>query len=138
MIAIAPEGRESLTGAMEEGTSGAAYMALKTGAALLPVALTGTENRALIANLRRLRRTRMTLTIGAPFHLEAGGDRQADIQRGTEQIMQTIAKLLPPAYRGVYNQEGLEADADRSAPAHPESAQNTHDGGDSYDGRRPE
>ena len=31
-IAIAPEGRESLTGSLEEGTSGAAYLALKTQA----------------------------------------------------------------------------------------------------------
>ena len=29
MVAIAPEGRESLTGALEEGTGGAAYLALR-------------------------------------------------------------------------------------------------------------
>ena len=45
MVAIAPEGRESLTGALEEGTGGAAYLALKTDAPIIPVTFTGTENK---------------------------------------------------------------------------------------------
>jgi 1-acyl-sn-glycerol-3-phosphate acyltransferase len=56
-VAIAPEGRESLTGALEQGMDGAAYLALKSNALLLPVTFTGTENRRIFDNLKHLRRT---------------------------------------------------------------------------------
>ena len=56
-IGIAPEGRESLTGALEEGTGGAAYLALKSGAPILPVTFTGTENRIIFGNLKNFKRS---------------------------------------------------------------------------------
>lgn len=108
MIIIAPEGRESVTGSLEEGTNGAAFLALKAGVAILPVTLTGTENSRIYSNLKRLRRTRVTLTIGAPFRLEEaiGGDgasaRLGAVERGTQAIMETLARQLPPDYQGVY------------------------------------
>ena len=101
-IAIAPEGRESPTGALEEGTGGAAYLALKSGALLLPVTFTGTENQRIYDNLKHLRRTAVTVTIGHPFRLEISGDRRKDISQGTLTIMRTLARQLPPEYRGVY------------------------------------
>lgn len=102
MIAIAPEGRESLTGELEEGTPGAAYLALKSGASILPVTFTGTENRRLYANLKRLRRTEISLTIGKPFYLTQTGSWRQAVEQGTLQIMHTLAQQLPPEYRGVY------------------------------------
>ena len=102
MIGIAPEGRESLSGSLEEGTQGAAFLALKSGAPLLPVTFTGSENSRVFPNLRRLRRTEITCTVGRPFFLETGGDSRADLERGTAQIMETLAAQLPPEYRGVY------------------------------------
>lgn len=102
IIVIAPEGRESLSGALEEGTNGAAYLALKAGVPVLPVTLTGTENTRIFGNLKRLRRTPVTMTVGRPFYLEAEGDRQIAIERGTEKIMRALAGQLPPEYRGVY------------------------------------
>ena len=101
-IAIAPEGRESLSGALEEGTGGAAYLAFKSGAPVLPVTFTGTENRYVYANLKRFRRTPVTLEIGAPFTLQAVGGLRDSIRSGTDQIMRTLADQLPPEYRGVY------------------------------------
>ena len=44
LIAIAPEGRYSLTGALEEGNGGAAFLAYKAGVPILPIVVTGTEN----------------------------------------------------------------------------------------------
>jgi 1-acyl-sn-glycerol-3-phosphate acyltransferase len=102
MIAIAPEGRESVTGKLEEGTHGAAYLALKSGAPILPVTFTGTENRLVYGSLKRLRRAEITLTVGKPFHLQPGDDWRQAIDQGTEQIMRTLAEQLPPEYRGVY------------------------------------
>src|SRR4030067_146028 len=43
VVGIAPEGRESLTGSLEEGTGGAAYLALKADGPILPVTFTGTQ-----------------------------------------------------------------------------------------------
>ncbi len=102
IIAIAPEGRESVIGALEDGTQGAAYLALKAGVPVLPVAVTGTENWRVYGNLKRLRRTTVTLNIGEPFTLPVTGDRKQTLQQGTEMIMRRVAALLPPDYRGRY------------------------------------
>jgi hypothetical protein len=101
-VSIAPEGRESLTGALEQGLDGAAYLALKSNALLLPVTFTGTENQRIFHNLKHLRRTVVTATIGKPFRLENTGNWRKDIARGTLLIMDTLASQLPPEYRGVY------------------------------------
>jgi len=102
MIGIAPEGRESVTGALEEGTNGAAYLALKAGVPLLPVTFTGTENARIYPKLKALRRAEISITIGPLFRLEEMPDRHQAIQQGTQKIMRTLADQLPPEYRGVY------------------------------------
>lgn len=101
-VAIAPEGRESLTGALEEGTGGAAYIALKADVPIIPVTFTGTENRVVYQNLKRLRRSLVTVTIGKPFRLEDMSERRKAIEIGTERIMKILAAQLPPDRRGVY------------------------------------
>jgi 1-acyl-sn-glycerol-3-phosphate acyltransferase len=109
MIAIAPEGRESVTGELEEGTPGAAYLALKSGAEILPVTFTGTENQKVYAKLKRLHRAEITITIGKPFKLELRKNWRQAVDDGTLQIMQTLAEQLPPDYRGIYQtDESLE------------------------------
>jgi len=102
---IAPEGRESLSGSLEEGTEGAAVLALKSGAPILPVTFTGTENSRVYGNLKRLRRTSVTLTVGKPFHLEEMSSRREALHKGTEQIMHVIASQLPVEYQGVYGRK---------------------------------
>jgi 1-acyl-sn-glycerol-3-phosphate acyltransferase len=107
IIALAPEARESLTGSLEEGTGGAAYLALKSGAPLVPVTYTGTENKHVYGSLKRFRRPCVTMTIGPAFTL-AVGEHQHDaghhdaIEAGTQKIMLTLAHQLPPEYRGAY------------------------------------
>jgi len=103
VIGIAPEGRESLTGSLEQGCGGAAFLALKADVPIIPVALTGTEH--VYRDLRRLRRAAVTLTVGEPFRLAAAGDRREAFRLGTRQIMETLARLLPPEYRGAYRSE---------------------------------
>jgi 1-acyl-sn-glycerol-3-phosphate acyltransferase len=102
MVAIAPEGRESLSGALEEGTSGAAYLALKADVAVQAIVFTGTENQIIYGNLRTLRRTPVTITIGKPFRLVRQGSLRQAVEEGTRTIMITLAQMLPPEYRGVY------------------------------------
>ena len=101
-IGIAPEGRESLTGGLELGTSGAAYLANKTDVLILPVTFTGTENQHIYPNMKRLRRTPVIITIGKTFKVEPHQDWRIAVENGTQTIMLTIAKQLPPESRGVY------------------------------------
>lgn len=102
MVAIAPEGRESLSGALEQGTGGAAYIALKADVPVIPIGLTGTENMKIYPDLKRFRRTPVSVKIGKPFRLKIYENRRQSIQKGTERIMQSLAQLLPSEYRGVY------------------------------------
>ena len=102
IVGIAPEGRESLTGALEEGTDGAAYLALKTEAPIIPVTFTGTENARVFNNMKRFKRTNVTVTIGKSFRLERLDELRPSIKKGTELIMQTLAQQLPLEYQGFY------------------------------------
>jgi 1-acyl-sn-glycerol-3-phosphate acyltransferase len=97
-VLIAPEGRESHTGALEAGRGGAAFLAQHANAPIVPVALTGTAWRAILPAWRRLRRPCVTLTFGRPYRLPSDLRRQA----ATEVVMRHIAALLPAGYHGVY------------------------------------
>jgi 1-acyl-sn-glycerol-3-phosphate acyltransferase len=104
VLALAPEARQSPTCTLERGRNGAAYLALRSGAPLLPIGITGTET--MYSAWRKLRRPRLTVNIGVPFHLRGplahGADRHAQLDAGREQIMGRVAALLPSQYRGVY------------------------------------
>lgn len=103
-LGVAPEARYSLTGALEPATEGAAFLALQSGVPVVPVALMGTENANLYPNLKRLRRPKVQVRIGQPFHaeLQPGESRRDAIARITEEMMCRLARMLEPAYRGVY------------------------------------
>ncbi len=103
-VAILPEGHRNRNGvAMQQPYPGAALIALRSGAPVLPVAITGTQQIRGLGVL--LKHPRITVTIGEPFVLEHRGkiDRAA-VQAGSETIMRRIAALLPPAYRGVWGE----------------------------------
>jgi 1-acyl-sn-glycerol-3-phosphate acyltransferase len=104
IITIAPEGRESITGSLEQGKEGAAYLALKAGVAILPVTFTGTENARVFGNLKKLRRTEVSMTVGKIFHLEEVPDRKLAVEAGTQRIMEILAAQLPERYRGFYSE----------------------------------
>ncbi len=104
VLALAPEARRSPTLSLEQGRTGAAYLALRSNAPILPIGITGTES--VPAALKRLRRPRLSVNIGAAFHLDgpllAGAARHAQLNSARDEIMVHIAALLPIEYRGVY------------------------------------
>jgi len=102
MVALAPEGRQSVIGGLEDGNQGAAFLALKSGSPILPIAMTGTENENVYGHLKRFKRARVTLSVGKPFRLQEQADRQEMLREGTRQIMKSLADLLPESYRGNY------------------------------------
>jgi 1-acyl-sn-glycerol-3-phosphate acyltransferase len=103
-LVIAPEGTRSKTGALLEGKPGVAYLAARSGLPVVPVAITGTEDRVILANIKRLRKSPVTLTAGKPFTLPPipRENRDEALQTYTDEIMCQIAILLPERYRGVY------------------------------------
>jgi len=102
MLVIAPEGRQSVTGRLEEGNEGAAFFAMKSGAQIVPIAMTGTENENINRHLKQWKCASVTLTVGKPFVLQEQANRQEMLREGTRQIMESLASLLPESYRGNY------------------------------------
>jgi 1-acyl-sn-glycerol-3-phosphate acyltransferase len=104
ILVIAPEGTRSRTGALIEAKPGVSYLATKLNRPIVPVAITGTEDKNLFGNLKRLRRSRITLTAGEAFSLPPlpRENRDEVLKRYTDEIMCHIAALLPETYRGVY------------------------------------
>jgi 1-acyl-sn-glycerol-3-phosphate acyltransferase len=105
MVGIAPEGRQSVIGGLEDGNEGAAFLALKSGAQIVPMAMTGTENENVYGHMKRFKRARVSLSVGKPFFLREQADRQAMMRDGTRQIMESLANLLPESYRGNYKSQ---------------------------------
>lgn len=103
-LVIAPEGTRSKTGALLEGKPGVAYLAARSGFPVVPVAITGTEDKVILGNIKRLRKSSVTLTAGQPFTLPPipREGREEALQSYTDEIMCQIAALLPEKYRGVY------------------------------------
>lgn len=102
MVALAPEGRQEVAGGLEEGTEGAAFLAMKSGAVIVPVAMTGTENENIYGHIKRWKRARVMLSVGKPFFIREQADRPKMMRDGTRQIMESLASLLPESYRGIY------------------------------------
>ena len=104
ILVIAPEGTRSRVGSLIEAKPGVSYLATKLNRPIVPVAITGTEDKALFGNLKKLRRARITLTAGPAFTLPPlpRENRDEVLKQYTDEIMCHIAALLPETYRGVY------------------------------------
>ena len=85
---------------------GAAYLAVRSGAPVLPVAFLGGEQ--ILANLRRGRRTAVTMTIGPVFGPLVVDESLPKVERRRQldalghEMMRQLAELLPPENRGPY------------------------------------
>jgi 1-acyl-sn-glycerol-3-phosphate acyltransferase len=104
ILVIAPEGTRSRTGALIEAKPGVSYLAAKLDRPIVPVAITGTEDKVLFANLKRLRRGHITVTAGPAFTLPPlpRENRDEALKQYTDEIMCRIAVILPEKYRGFY------------------------------------
>ena len=105
MLVIAPEGTRSKTEALQEAKPGVAFLAGKSGYPVLPVALTGTEDRVVVDNLKRFRRFKIIVQAGDLFTIDLpkGKGREQAMRDATDEIMCRIGALLPEKYRGVYS-----------------------------------
>ena len=103
VVAIFPEGSRH-PHSMGQASNGVAYLALKTNAPILPVAITGTENTRSFKRLF-FPLTHLKVAIGDPFSLPIieGNLTPAILNSLTDMVMSRVAMLLPENYRGVYS-----------------------------------
>ena len=103
-LVIAPEGTRARDEKMAQGKPGVAYLASKMGWQVVPVAISGTEDRLLFGNLKRFRRAQIQLTAGKSFMLPSfpKENREETLQEYTDEIMCRIAVMLPEKNRGYY------------------------------------
>jgi 1-acyl-sn-glycerol-3-phosphate acyltransferase len=102
VLGMFPESMRSATAQMQQGLTGTALIALRKGATILPVGITGTEKIDGISII--FRHPTITVSIGEPFKLPAIDGRRTKSHLGpaTDFIMERIAELLPESYRGYY------------------------------------
>ena len=114
-VVVFPEGTRSPDHAMQKGMLGVVYLALKSQAPILPVALTGTEKFPLWRIPFPFRR--MTANIGPPFTLPVieGRPSKAVMSSMLDMVMGRIADQLPPEYRGVYGGNTVGESAEQTA-----------------------
>ena len=101
VLVMFPEGTRGGRPGLGKGYPGTAAIALRSGAPIVPVGVSGTETVSLPRCF--LRRTRVRIAFGRPFTLPRGQRLTTELaEEGTERIMKEIAALLPEAYRGTY------------------------------------
>ena len=100
---------------------GTAYLAAKSGARLVPMALTGLTD--LFPALRRGRRATVRIRIGRPFGPFSvdgrGRARREQLDQLGHQIMHQIARLLPDNLRGHYAENPALRAAARGTEIYP-------------------
>ena len=101
-LVLFPEGARSRSGGMARGKAGVAYIAARSQAPILPVGIAGTEKIPFWRMPFPL--CKVKVNIGEPFTLPLmEGRLTRPILEGlADHIMQRVAALLPPEYRGYY------------------------------------
>lgn len=104
-LGMAAEGTRSRTGGLGPGKLGTAYLATRSGAPVVPVVVWGTEQ--VLRSWLRLRRPDVYVRFGAPIQWPQKNVRTEELEQYTEELMCTLAAMLPPSYRGVYAEHPL-------------------------------
>lgn len=101
ILGMFPEGGRSPQAQLIRGYPGMALIAVRSGAPILPVAITGTEK---LRGKGWVQRPKVTIYFGRPFNLPVTEDKvnKSQLRALTDLIMTKIAVLLPPEYRGEY------------------------------------
>jgi 1-acyl-sn-glycerol-3-phosphate acyltransferase len=99
-LLIFVEGTRSRDGTMHRAEAGIGFLARRSGATILPVALSGTDEKESSGG-GLLRRREIVLRYGTPFRLDLTGRRDDSVI--ADEIAQHIAALLPATRRGVYS-----------------------------------
>jgi 1-acyl-sn-glycerol-3-phosphate acyltransferase len=102
-ILMAPEGTRAKSGGLQPAHEGVGLIASRTAVPILPVALWGGRN--LVPNVKSFRQTNVHVRISPPVIVRQQDKKftREEISTITDEIMHTLAAMLPPEYRGVYS-----------------------------------
>ncbi len=98
ILIIFPEGTRSRSHTLAKAHAGLGMIALRSGVPVIPVAIWGSED------VLKKFGPRVTISYGEPIVFKPQGKKvtREDIDNATTEVMQQIAAMLPPNYRGVY------------------------------------
>jgi len=101
-LLVFPEGTRGEEGRLREAKPGAALLAVQSGAAVVPVYVSG-SGRAWPRGRRLPRPAKVVVTFGAPlrFQQATGADRKAQYETASRQMMAAIAELRDRTIGGV-------------------------------------
>lgn len=103
LLIIFPEGHRTRGGPLLPGQPGAALIAMRTGAPIIAVGISGTHR--VFKGLRYGPfAPRVTIRYSEPFYVGTpdGKRSRESLAQATDEIMRRIAALLPPEQRGQY------------------------------------
>jgi len=102
MILLAPEGTRGP--ALREGREGVAYLASRSGAPVVPVAIDRTDGFPALRGTKRWRQPGGKIHFGRPFryHAHLRRAKSNDLRKMTDEAMYVIASMLPEKRRGIY------------------------------------
>jgi len=103
IILVAPEGTRHSN--LQKGRVGAAYIASRTGAPIIPVAIIDSKGFPAFRTSKRWKEPGIRIKIGSPFkyHLHLKRARKNVLRQMTDEAMYILAELLPENLRGVYS-----------------------------------
>ena len=120
VLGIFPEGGSWAT-VLRPARPGAAFLATRTGARLLPMGFDGLID--VFPKLRKGQRADVVARIGkpfGPFRAEGRGrERRRQLEEISHEIMRRIAALLPPERRGHYSKDPAIRAAARGTEIYP-------------------
>ena len=105
-VALYPEGTRSLDGRLYKGRTGVAFLALQTGAPVVPVGLIGTDKVMPVGAKKPSLKHRVTVKFGTPLDLAHHGPASSGKARrlATDDIMSAIHALSGQELAGAYNE----------------------------------
>ncbi|PPF73830.1 1-acyl-sn-glycerol-3-phosphate acyltransferase [Rathayibacter sp. AY1E6] len=104
-FAVYPEGTRSRDGRLYKGRTGVAWLALTTGAPVVPVGMIGTQELQPVGT-RVPRLHRITVRFGAPLDLSRHGSADSGRARrhATDEMMAAVHALSGQELAGAYNE----------------------------------
>ncbi|MDE0547206.1 1-acyl-sn-glycerol-3-phosphate acyltransferase [Microbacterium sp. C7(2022)] len=114
-VALYPEGTRSLDGRLYKGRTGVAFLALQTGAPVVPVGLIGTDKVMPVGAKMPSLRHRITVKFGKPLELGHHGPATSGRARrlATDDIMAAIHALSGQELAGTYNEVPAQTPMER-------------------------
>ncbi len=102
LILVAPEGTRGV--ALQRGKEGVAYLASRSGAPIIPAAVSDTPGFPALRFTPRWKGPGGKLTFGRPFHYrpEYRHPKREQLRQMTDEAMFVLASMLPENRRGVY------------------------------------